>query len=178
MSTNQEVAIDLVADLRRLLERSAPSDRRLRVGADVVSINEFAKLLATRSGQAFLNSRFTQDERAYAAGRCERLAVRWAAKEAVAKAVGTGFRGLKPSQIEIIHADTGEALIRPVGSEAWPYDAHVWDWALTLSHEGDAALAIAVAVVPYTTISNPSHGTHLSSKPQRAGNADMTGASP
>jgi hypothetical protein len=53
--------------------------------------------------------------------RPERLAARWAAKEAVAKAIGTGFRGLRPRQIEIVHHPWGEPTVDQLSAtDPWP----------------------------------------------------------
>ena len=56
---------------------------------------------------------FTEAERAYLQGRGrgagESAAAMFAAKEAVAKALGTGFaQGIMPEQIEVTHADSGQ----------------------------------------------------------------------
>jgi len=137
----------IAADVARLLEQCGRTNGPIRVGVDVVSISGFGATMATKGGAAFVRTRFTEAEQAYCEGRPERLAARWAAKEAVAKTVGTGFRGLRPSQIEIVHQPWGEPMVHPVGNDAWPNEAHRWRWSLSLAHEGDAAVAIALAVI-------------------------------
>lgn len=136
----------IAADAARLLAQSNGSHGLIRVGVDVVSISGFGLTMATKGGAAFVRTRFTEAEQAYCDGRPERLAARWAAKEAVAKAVGTGFRGLRPRQIEIVHQQWGEPTVSNVGSDAWPNGADGWQWSLSLAHEGDAAIAVALAV--------------------------------
>ena len=62
-----------------------------RIGVDAVSVDRIA-LAARRSGQGFLDRVYTPAEQAYCAGSDERLAGRWAAKEAVIKCFdGTGI---------------------------------------------------------------------------------------
>jgi len=137
----------IAADAARLLEQSSSTNGPIRVGVDVVSISGFGATMATKGGLAFVRTRFTEAEQAYCDGSPERLAARWAAKEAIAKAVGTGFRGLRPRQIEIVHQPWGEPTVSCVGEEVWPNGADGWRWSLSLAHEGDAAVAVALAVV-------------------------------
>jgi holo-[acyl-carrier protein] synthase len=145
----------IAADASRLLEQSLGTHGQVRVGIDVVSISEFGLTMATKGGAAFVRTRFTEAEQAYCEGRPERLAGRWAAKEAVAKAVGTGFRGLRPRQIEIVHQPWGEPTVSRVGNGPWPSGADGWQWSLSLAHEGDAAVAVALAV---TDVATSGHG--------------------
>jgi holo-[acyl-carrier protein] synthase len=137
----------IAADAARLLEQSARNNGPVRVGIDVVSISGFLVTMATKGGTAFVRTRFTEAELAYCEDRPERLAARWAAKEAVAKAIGTGFRGLRPGQIEIVHQPWGEPTVSRIGDRPWPDGADGWQWSLSIAHEGDAAVAVALAVV-------------------------------
>ena len=118
----------------------------------MVSIAWFARQLGAGEDTAFVRSTFTPAERAYCAARPERFAVRWAAKEAVAKAIGTGFRGLRPGDIEILHHPDGQAEVTAAPNSTWPYQAHTWAWTLTMCHEADAALAVAVGAAPHPTL--------------------------
>src|SRR5437879_7266427 len=62
-----------------------------RIGVDAVSVDRIA-LAVRRSGPGFLSKVYTPAEQAYCAGNDERLAGRWAAKEAVIKCFdGTGI---------------------------------------------------------------------------------------
>jgi holo-[acyl-carrier protein] synthase len=72
----------------------------LRAGVDRVELDEFKRTVAV-AGQRFLERVFTPQELAYCAGRIERLADRFAAKEAVVKVLGTGFRGISPTEVEV-----------------------------------------------------------------------------
>jgi holo-[acyl-carrier protein] synthase len=137
----------VLADVAKLVGAGSDSGG-IRVGIDVVSIPKFSATIQTRAGQAFVRSCFTEQELIYSAGRPERLAARWAAKEAVAKAVGTGFRGLRPIQIEVVREPSGQVGLAPSPDPGWPAGAHDWPWELSLAHEGDAAVAIALALVP------------------------------
>lgn len=150
------VAEKIAADVVRLIAgRASVSSGAVRVGIDVVSVADFARVVQTRGGVALVSTRFSTAEVSYCKGRPDRLAVRWAAKEAVAKAIGTGFRGLRPIDIEVVHGSHGQPSAVRVGQASWPERAHEWAWSLTLCHEGDAAVAIAVAVVPRDTCPAP-----------------------
>lgn len=137
----------IAADAARLLAQCDESHGLIRVGVDVVSISGFRLTMATKGGAAFVRTRFTEAEQAYCDDRPERLAARWAAKEAVAKAIGTGFRGLRPRQIEIVHQPWGEPALSRGGTAPWPNGADEWQWSLSLAHEGDAAIAVALAAL-------------------------------
>ena len=65
----------------------------LTVGVDMIEIDRIEGVIGRR-GQRFLERVYTPGELAYCRGRVPELAARFAAKEAVAKALGTGIRGL------------------------------------------------------------------------------------
>ncbi len=140
----------LLAGVMAGLSLDRASTRFARVGIDVVSVAWFARQLAGHlAGTAPIEqSAFTSAERNYCSGRPERYAARWAAKEAVAKAIGTGFRhGLRPADIEVHHHPEGRPLLSPADGSTWPEAAHRWHWSLSLCHEEDAAIAIAIAIL-------------------------------
>ena len=82
------------------------------VGVDAVSVDRIA-LAVSRSGPKFLNKVYTAAEQAYCAGNAERLAGRWAAKEAVIKCFdGTGIC-FPRRRIEVLPAPKGAPKVRP-----------------------------------------------------------------
>ena len=83
-------------------------------GIDRVELAEFQRTVDV-AGQAFLDRVFTAGELKFANGRIDRLADRFAAKEAVAKVLGTGFRGLAASEIEIVTTMQGRPFAVLVG---------------------------------------------------------------
>ena len=64
----------------------------LRTGVDIVEISRIGAAVA-RWGDRFFNRIYTPGELSYSRGRLPQLAGRFAAKEAVMKALGTGVRG-------------------------------------------------------------------------------------
>ena len=118
------------------------------IGLDVVEIERFRLALARTPG---LRSRlFRPDERTYADQRhdpTERYAVRFAAKEAVMKALGCGIGQISMIDIEIVRADSGAPSLLLHGSARRRADElGVTRWLLTLTHTTREAQAIAVAL--------------------------------
>ena len=73
----------------------------ITVGVDIVEIDRIASAVE-RWGERFLNRVYTEAELAYCQGRAERLAARFAAKEAVMKALGTGLQGVGWLDVEVV----------------------------------------------------------------------------
>ena len=93
---------------------------------------------------------FTEGERAYADAKndpTERYAVRWAAKEAVMKAMGVGIGGVTMSDIEITRAESGApAVVLHDTAAAKAAELGITEWKITLTHTESLAQAIAVAL--------------------------------
>ncbi|MGZ4169716.1 MAG: NAD(P)H-hydrate dehydratase [Solirubrobacteraceae bacterium] len=87
-----------------------------RIGVDAVSV-ERIELAVKRSGRGFLNKVYTPAEQAYCAGDAERLAGRWAAKEAVIKCFdGTGIC-FPRRRIEVLPGPNGAPRARLIGED-------------------------------------------------------------
>ncbi len=127
----------------------------LRVGIDLVQISRITESVE-RFGDRFLRRVFTDGEIAYAtaapARASERLAARFAAKEATMKALGLVEQPADWRNIEVrrspsgtcdlaLHGGVREAAIR-LGAEAF---------ALSLSHEGDYATAVVITTTHEVT---------------------------
>ena len=74
------------------------------IGTDLVEIARVQKAIGR---SAFLEKVYTEKERELIAVRAVRAASNFAAKEAVAKALGCGFSGIAPSEIEILRETSG-----------------------------------------------------------------------
>jgi phosphopantetheine--protein transferase-like protein len=80
------------------------------VGVDIVKVKRFEKY-AGNLQDTFVQRVFTEREIEYLAKKAHQaqtMAGIFAAKEAVAKAIGTGFRGFQPRDIEILHKQNGK----------------------------------------------------------------------
>lgn len=117
----------------------------LAVGVDLVEISRIGAILE-RHGDRFLGRVYTDGELAYAGGRLSALAARWAAKEATAKALGTGIGQVGFQDIEVACDARGKPELVLHG-EAARLAARLGleQFALSLSHTADHALAFVVA---------------------------------
>jgi holo-[acyl-carrier protein] synthase len=118
------------------------------IGVDLVEIDRFRAALTRTPG---LKARvFRPEERAYADEKrdpVERYAVRFAAKEAVMKALGCGIGDIAMFDIEVRRAASGEPSLVLHGKAADVATAKgVTRWLLTLTHTDRTAQAIAVAL--------------------------------
>ena len=116
------------------------------VGVDVVDVERLGRSLERTP--ALADRVFCDGERAYAGSGPEsltRLAARFAAKEAAAKALGAppeaGWR-----EAEVVVADDGRPSLRVSGRFAEiAAERGVTGWHLSLSHDGGVAVAVVVA---------------------------------
>jgi holo-[acyl-carrier protein] synthase len=111
------------------------------VGIDVVDIERFGQSLERSPGLA--TRLFTERERE--SDRVASLAARFAAKEAVAKALGAPGN-LRWTDAEVVTEDSGRPVLRISGDVAVAADAlGIRSWHVSLSHDGGIATAIVVA---------------------------------
>ena len=122
---------------------------RLRVGIDVVGVPRMARLLEENGG--IEDTLFTPREQEYCRGkrrRADHLAARFAAKEAVLKAFGTGIgQRMRWTDIEVANAASGRPHVRLHGEVAtWAHRHGLADVDVTLTHSAGIAVAHAVTV--------------------------------
>jgi len=124
------------------------SSEWVSVGVDIVEIERIARTLA-RFGERFLRRVYTEAEIAYCRGKPSRLAARFAAKEAVAKALGVGVfwhEGVYWRDVEVIRDHRGKPGVRLHGGALERAQQEgLTNWALSLSHSREYAVAMAVA---------------------------------
>ena len=119
-------------------------------GVDIVEIARIAGMLEDH-GERFAERCFTVDERAYADEservRAERYAARFAAKEAVLKALGTGLRyGLSFTDIEVRRTAEGGPVVHLHGvAREMAEKRGIVNWHLSLSHAGGFAIGSVIA---------------------------------
>lgn len=113
-------------------------------GVDIVEIDAFARSVAL-GGERFLHRIYTEDELAYCRGRLPQLAARFAAKEAFAKALGTGIRGVRWQDIEVRGLTSGRPILHVTGAAAKRAgELKFTHWSLSLSHSEHIALAFVI----------------------------------
>ena len=117
----------------------------LRSGVDVVEVDRIDKAIL-RHGQRFFDRFYTRQELIDSGGQTPSLAARFAAKEAVAKALGTGIGEVAWKDIEVVTGPRREPTLRLHGQARELADAlGLTDWAISLSHTDQHAVAVAVA---------------------------------
>lgn len=123
----------------------------ITTGVDIIHIPRVEGAVA-RYGERFLRRVFTLQELAYCRGRAPELAVRFAAKEAVSKALGVGVRtlsrhGIGWHEAEVVNDRSGKPEVRLRGWAAQlAEDLGLSVWAISLSHEREYAIAFVVAL--------------------------------
>ena len=113
------------------------------VGIDVVDVARLERALSRTPEMA--DRVFGDGERTYAAGSVQRLAARFAAKEACAKALGAPAR-VRWRDIEVVVADDGRPSLLVTGHTAeGAAAAGIRSWHVSLTHDGGVAVAVVVA---------------------------------
>ena len=116
----------------------------LRVGVDIV---ELARIDAAvrRWGDRFLGRVYTAQELAFSRGRIPQLAGRFAAKEAVMKALGTGNRGVGWREVEVVRQPGRAPEVQLHGrAVAVTRRQGIAALALSISHSRDYAVATVI----------------------------------
>ncbi len=117
----------------------------MRTGVDLIEVDRIRDVLA-RHGERFLQRVYTPSEIGIYADRAGSLAARWAAKEAVAKTLGCGIGDIAWTDIEILNDDAGAPVLHLHGpARARAADLHLNDWAISLSHTHEHAIAFVIA---------------------------------
>jgi len=120
--------------------------RPIATGVDLVSVARVAGFVRD-IGEPFLRRTWTAAELSDCGGDAERLAARWAAKEAVLKALGTGVSAVAMTDVEIVSEASGAPRVRLSGAAASrAAEIGLTTWSLSLSHESGLAVAVVVAV--------------------------------
>jgi holo-[acyl-carrier protein] synthase len=126
------------------------SGQALSVGVDLVELDRIGRMV-DRYGKRFLERIYTPEEVVRYRGRVPELAVRFAAKEAVSKALGVGLNhmsryGIGWQEVEVLPDPLGKPLVRLSGhAQALAEEQGLRTWAISLSHGRDYAVAFVVA---------------------------------
>jgi holo-[acyl-carrier protein] synthase len=117
----------------------------LSVGVDLIETGRIARALE-RWGDRFLSHVYTPAEVRSCRGHVPELAARFAAKEAVSKALGTGLRGVTWREMEVLSDPRGKPLITLHGrAKQRAEEIGLDDFAVSLSHSREYAVAFVVA---------------------------------
>jgi holo-[acyl-carrier protein] synthase len=119
-------------------------------GIDLVDFARIEQMLS-RHGERFLERVFTAAEQAYARGnrnQIEKLSGRFAAKEAVLKLIGTGWRGsIAWTDIEVINDSSGRPIVNLSGEvKKISENLGISQISISITHTANFAIASAVAL--------------------------------
>jgi holo-[acyl-carrier protein] synthase len=117
------------------------------IGTDIIDVKRVEKMLS--KGKQYLEAVFTEKEINYCenkARKAEHYAARYAAKEAILKAVGTGWRGkLTYHDIEIINDNSGKPQVFVQGEVRNLFDLNkIRTTSISLSHTKETAIAFII----------------------------------
>ena len=116
---------------------------RMELGLDLAEIPRIAKAMEK---EAFLRNYFSEEERGYFAEKAmapQTVAGHFAAKEAFAKAMGTGVRGFSLAEVSVSHDALGKPSLRLSGKAEEL--ARGWRFSLSVTHTRDTAAAVVAA---------------------------------
>ena len=118
------------------------------LGTDVVDLDRFR--LALRRTPGMVDRVFTEGERAYALRKhdpTERLAARFAVKEATMKALGVGLGAFKFHDVEVVKARSGEPSLKLSGAAVdLAARRDINGWMVSITHSDLIALAVVAAL--------------------------------
>jgi holo-[acyl-carrier protein] synthase len=118
----------------------------LRTGVDLVEVSRLREAIE-RHGGRFIARVFTETEQRDSSGRITSLAARFAAKEAVAKALGCGIGKVGWLEIEIISDDARMPHLQLHGeAQKLAQELGLSNWSVSLSHTESHAIAFVVAI--------------------------------
>ncbi len=115
------------------------------IGVDIIETERVAQSIE-RFGDRFLRRVYTEQELVYCNKRVTSLAARWAAKEAIGKALGTGIGDISWQEIEVINNQQQCPSVHLYGAAAeLAAQQGITGFALSISHTNDYAVAFVVS---------------------------------
>ena len=116
----------------------------LVTGVDIIEISRIRRVYE-QYGKRFLRRIYTSSEIEYCRGRPPQLASRFAAKEAVMKALGTGVRGIRWKDVEIVRVGGSAPTVELHGTARRRADRiGILSMAVSLTHSKEYAVASVV----------------------------------
>lgn len=118
----------------------------LRTGVDLIEISRIEEVIS-RHGKHYLERIYTSAELEYCGKRVESLAGRFAAKEAVVKALGSGIGDVTWKEIEILGDEqNAPVLILSGEAEKMAKELGLSNWSVSISHSQSHSVAMVVAI--------------------------------
>lgn len=118
----------------------------LRTGVDLIEISRIDEVVA-RHGKHYLERIYTPAELEQCGKRAESLAGRFAAKEAVAKALGCGIGDVSWKEIEVLGDEQNAPVLRLYGvAEKMAKEIGLTNWSVSISHSQSHSVALVVMI--------------------------------
>jgi holo-[acyl-carrier protein] synthase len=118
----------------------------LRTGVDLIEIDRIEEVIK-RHGKRYLDRIYTPAELEQSGSLTESLAGRFAAKEACAKAIGTGIGDVAWKEIEILGDEQNAPTLKLSGNaEQKAKELGLSTWSVSISHSQSHAVAFVVAI--------------------------------
>ncbi|MBE3558711.1 MAG: holo-ACP synthase [Ktedonobacteraceae bacterium] len=130
----------------------APQGVNIAVGIDIIEVERIRKVYEKHS-ERFLRRVFSEAEVRQCRGKAARLAGRFAAKEAISKALGTGLHGVAWREMEIVQLRSGRPTVRLYGrakQRAEQLGLNAFDVSIADLAQFSIAVAVAVQADPAT----------------------------
>ena len=121
--------------------------RLIGIGIDLVEIDRIKCIISSDIGDRFLKKLFSAEERAiFDSNSCpeQTIAANFAAKEALAKAIGTGFNGITPADVSVLRDSSGKPYIELSGKTALKIRAD--EFEVSHTHTATTAGAVVAAL--------------------------------
>lgn len=117
----------------------------MRTGVDLIEVDRIAAAIE-RHGEQFLRRIYTERELEIFYDNTSSLAARYAAKEAVSKALGCGIGDVEWVEIEVLRGPHREPVLHLHGRAAeLAEELGLTEWSISLSHTREHAVAMVVA---------------------------------
>jgi holo-[acyl-carrier protein] synthase len=130
----------------------------IAVGVDIIEVDRVRKVYE-HHGERFLRRVFTEIEIRQCRGKVTRLAGRFAVKEAISKALGTGLHGVAWREMEVVQLRSGRPSVRLHGKakqRAEQLGLSGFDVSIADLHAFSIAIAVAVQAGPPISAPLPS----------------------
>ncbi|MBI2847273.1 MAG: holo-ACP synthase [Chloroflexi bacterium] len=115
-----------------------------RIGVDIIEVARIKKAIERWDGR-FLRRVYTERELSVCKNRAWMLAARFAGKEAVMKAMGTGRKGVAWGEVEVLSGGGSKPSVRLHGrARALAWKLGLDEFEISLSHTRDYAVAMVV----------------------------------
>lgn len=115
------------------------------IGTDIIEIERIE--LAINKNSRFLEKNFTIKEKSMFSERnnsAQTIAGNFASKEAISKALGTGFRGISLNDIEILRDELGKPIVNLSDSIVKQFNLKECKIHLSISHDKSKAIAFVI----------------------------------